>query len=57
MTDSASDDRRKGTRRQGMIRNIFAYLNRRNLFRKGRRKNEEEFDGPDWFERERAKDK
>ena len=57
MTDSAGDDRRKENRRRGMVRNLFAYFNRRNLFRRGRRKNEDKYSGPDWFERERAKDK
>ena len=49
-------ERRKQTRRKRMVRNLFAYLNRRNLFRKGRRKDEAKYhEGSDWFEREENK--
>jgi hypothetical protein len=48
-----TDDRRSGNRRKGMIRNIFSYLNRRDLFKKGRRKNEAGYDeSEDWFDKE-----
>jgi len=36
-----------------MVRNLFAYLNRRDLFRKGRRRDETNYhEDADWFERE-----
>jgi hypothetical protein len=58
VTKPEDDDRRKDNRRLRLLRNIFSYFNRRNLFRRGRRKDEEEYDGePDWFERERNKGK
>ena len=47
---------RKHNRRRRLIRNIFSYLNRRNLFKRGRRKDEEKYQAdPDWFEREENK--
>lgn len=46
-------ERRRTSRRHRMVRNIFSYLNRRVLERKGRRENEEDYDQvEDWFERE-----
>ena len=52
------DDRRKDNRRLRLLRNIFSYFNRRNLFRRGRRKDEKEYETePDWFERERKRGK
>ena len=33
-------ERRKADRRKGMKRNLYAYLNRRDLFKGGRRKDE-----------------
>jgi hypothetical protein len=49
-------ERRKESRRRKWVRNIFSYLNRRDLFRKGRRHDEEKYQaGPDWFEREDEK--
>jgi len=46
-------ERRRQVRRQRLVRNLFAYLNRRDLFRKGRRKDEAKYhEGADWFERE-----
>jgi len=46
-------ERRKLERRKRLVRNLFSYLNRRDLFKKGRRKNETEYQQPaDWFERE-----
>ena len=36
-----------------MVRNLYSYLNRRDLFKKGRRKDEWRYqEGADWFERE-----
>jgi len=56
MSEAEDKNRRKENRRLRLVRNIFSYLNRRNLFRKGRRKNEGHYDTePDWFERERNK--
>ena len=56
MPESGGEDRRNRGRRGRLIRNIFSYFNRRNLFRKGRRKNEEKYeDQPDWFDREENK--
>lgn len=47
-------ERRKQNRRQRRVRNIFSYFNRRDLFKKGRRRDEEEYPaGPDWFDQER----
>jgi len=58
MSDPEDNDRRKESRRHRLLRNIFSYFNRRNLFRKGRRENEDKYETePDWFERERNKDK
>ena len=37
----ANDKRRQGDRRRKMVRNLFSYLNRRDLFKKGRRKDED----------------
>jgi len=49
-------ERRKATRREKLVRNLYSYLNRRNLLKKGRRKNEDKYrGGPDWFDRETAK--
>ena len=49
-------ERRKRNRRKRMVRNLFSYLNRRDLFRKGRRKDEEEYPaGPDWVDQEHNK--
>jgi len=46
-------ERRQEDRRKKLVRNIFSYLNRRNLFKKGRRRNEPKYhEGADWFERE-----
>jgi len=46
-------ERRKLDRRKRLVRNLFSYLNRRDLFKKGRRKNEADYEQPkDWFERE-----
>ncbi|MFO7899431.1 MAG: hypothetical protein R6V58_10280 [Planctomycetota bacterium] len=46
-------ERRKRNRRKKMVRNIFSYFNRRDLFKKGRRKDEWRYqEGADWFERE-----
>ena len=36
----ASEERRQGDRRRKMVRNLFSYLNRRDLFKKGRRNDE-----------------
>ncbi len=48
------DERRQKDRRSKMIRNLFSYLNRRNLFRRGRRKDEDKYRGDgDWFDREK----
>ena len=56
MTAPNGEEKRKTSRRRGLVRNLFSYLNRRNLFRKGRRENEETYEtGPDWFERERKR--
>ena len=58
MSQAEDKNRRKESRRLRLVRNIFSYLNRRNLFRKGRRKNEGDYDTePDWFERERNKER
>lgn len=58
MTTPEGGDRRKDSRRLRLLRNIFSYFNRRNLFRRGRRKDEDEYETePDWFERERNKGK
>ena len=58
VTQPENDYRRKGNRRFRMLRNLFAYFNRRNLFRRGRRKNEERYEEePDWFERERDRNR
>ena len=52
------EERRQGNRRRRLIRNLFSYLNRRNLFKRGRRKDEDKYQaGDDWFERERYKPK
>ena len=49
-------DRRHGNRRTRRIRNLFSYLNRRDLFKKGRRRDEDEYQAhPDWFEEERKR--
>jgi hypothetical protein len=49
-------ERRKENRRKKMVRNLYSYINRRDLFRKGRRRNEDEYrTGVDWFEREENK--
>ena len=46
------EERRQSDRRKKMVRNIFSYLNRRDLFKRGRRKDEEGYrTGPDWFDR------
>ncbi len=51
-------ERRKRNRRQKMARNLFSYFNRRDLFRKGRRKDEWRYQQePDWFEKEDNKGK
>ena len=56
MSEAENRERRRRHRRRRLIRNLFSYFNRRNLFKKGRRKNEGEHHGePDWFERERNK--
>jgi hypothetical protein len=48
------EERRQANRRKGLIRNIFSYLNRRDLFKKGRRKDEVRYpEGEDWFDKER----
>ena len=58
MTIPEGGDRRGDNRRLRLLRNIFSYFNRRNLFRRGRRKDEEDYtEEPDWFERERNKGK
>ena len=47
-------ERRRENRREKMVRNLFSYLNRRNLFKKGRRQDEDKYHaGADWFELER----
>ena len=52
----ASDDRRKHSRRKKWVRNLFSYLNRRDLFRRGRRKDEGKCgEEPDWFDEERKR--
>ncbi len=49
-------ERRRESRRRKLVRNIFSYLNRRDLFKKGRRKDEHRYDeGPDWFDRKENK--
>lgn len=49
-------ERRRKPRREKRVRNIFAYRNRRDLFKKGRRKDEDKYQlEPDWFEQERRK--
>ena len=54
MVQPENEDRRTGNRRLRRLRNLFAYFNRRNLFRRGRRKDEKDYEEePDWFERER----
>ena len=55
-SSEASEERRQGDRRRKMVRNLFSYLNRRDLFKKGRRKDEDKYQaGADWFDRERNK--
>ena len=50
------EERRVGNRRSRLVRNLFSYLNRRDLFRKGRRRDEEKYQTEgDWFERERKR--
>lgn len=47
-------ERRQKNRRTKMVRNLFSYLNRRDLFRRGRRKDEDKYQsGGDWFDREK----
>jgi len=54
--NAASDDRRGKNRRKKWVRNLFSYLNRRNLFRRGRRKDERKYgEEPDWFDEERKR--
>ena len=46
------EERRQSNRRKKMVRNIFSYLNRRDLFKRGRRNDEQKYQtGPDWFDR------
>jgi|GEM_PF-5366002 len=50
------EERRRESRRRRLLRNIFSYLNRRNLFKRGRRKDEHRYDSePDWFDRKENK--
>jgi hypothetical protein len=50
--DPPAEDRRKGNRRKKMVRNLFSYFNRRNLFRRGRRRDEWRYEQEDWFDAE-----
>ena len=46
-----ADKRKKPTRRKRLVRNLHSYLNRRDLFKPGRRKDDAIFDeGIDWFD-------
>jgi hypothetical protein len=47
-------NKRKKNRRRKLERNLFAYRNRRDLLKRGRRKNEEQYDEvEDFFRKER----
>jgi len=49
-------ERRRNNRRRRMVRNLYAYLNRRILGRKGRRRDEGKYDEvEDWFDLEKKR--
>jgi hypothetical protein len=50
--EERSEERRKHNRRKRMVRNLYAYFNRRDLFRRGRRKDEWRYEEIDWFDAE-----
>ena len=48
-------DKRRKNRRRRQERNLHSYLNRRDLFRMGRRKNEKAYNQVrDWFQKEES---
>jgi len=48
-------ERRRRNRRRRMTRNLYAYLNRRDMTSRGRRYNEGQYDEiEDWFDRNAA---